>query len=588
MPEADGVPDHETSAAVAAGDDACPVCLVPAEGFERCRICGFELDGPVVMGALTTAAIADHEAGLARAQHAHDVGRARLAATRAGRLDLDWWSALGGLLRGGPEPAPIDDAPAGAGAASPSDQSDHASSISSAGQVSQVSTPAGAEPPGGEGLPRPGRVVCVGSDGITVHEFVPAGAGAVVERAALVRRAWPDLVPDLPWRAAEQAFLVAGGVGLDPLDPRAVDAALREAFSGPQFAGPVTALVGTAPGWRLPEHALALLAKLHTETALCDTSDKGTATAASVAVLAAGSIVIDTGAETSAAALVPAGAGQFSLLRAGTAARAAIEVWSSLDGEQTSAWDHHRARVRTLAADAAGSVVAGGDDAGAVWLWSPSSPGAPRAAAQHDAAVLMVAVSRDGAVAASLAADGWVLVVPGPAASAVPLPGGGACPGATCLALSPDGTRLAVGDAAGSVLLCALASGDEVHRWTLGAPITALCFTPDGRSLAAADRLGGLRLLPAAAAYHDPESICASGGAPITALAADAHLLAAGDEAGGVRQWSRRSGRWVLSPLSGLHDTAVLAVAVGREGVVSAGREGVARGWPRADRAGIQ
>jgi hypothetical protein len=69
----------------------------------------------------------------------------------------------------------------------------------------------------------------------------------------------------------------------------------------------------------------------------------------------------------------------------------------------------------------------------------------------------------------------------------------GAGPLDTCLAVSPDGSAVAVGTVGGRVVLCDLATGKERHAWQYPEqPLaTALAFAPDGRTLAAALGPGG-------------------------------------------------------------------------------------------------
>jgi WD40 repeat protein len=72
---------------------------------------------------------------------------------------------------------------------------------------------------------------------------------------------------------------------------------------------------------------------------------------------------------------------------------------------------------------------------------------------------------------------------------------------ARCMALSPDGTTIALGDFAGEVLLLNTATGAVVSRLSppadpdKGGEPTALAFSPDGRQLAIGSMSGIVRLV---------------------------------------------------------------------------------------------
>ena len=144
---------------------------------------------------------------------------------------------------------------------------------------------------------------------------------------------------------------------------------------------------------------------------------------------------------------------------------------------------------------APGLAATGGND-GIVRVWELGSNAPTVAVAQPaDAPIAIVALSADGRYVASAAggtvrvatvADGRVTAEL-QTASAM-----------TALAFAPDSARIAVGDAAGEVVIAPLAeeARDRVAA-RLDASVTSLAFAPDGRRLAAADAGGAVALLGA-------------------------------------------------------------------------------------------
>ncbi len=152
---------------------------------------------------------------------------------------------------------------------------------------------------------------------------------------------------------------------------------------------------------------------------------------------------------------------------------------------------------------------------------------------------------------------------------------------ATAVAFAPDSARLAVGDAAGGIVIAPLAA-EARDRTTvrLGAAATSLAFAPDGRRLAAATADGAIALL--AAADGEVESIVrhwsqpirwlefsADGGTLLVATDAWLHALAATPASRPTL--APAHSKLVVWPASSAVLTAVSATTVRFAGVDSGG-----------------
>ena len=158
----------------------------------------------------------------------------------------------------------------------------------------------------------------------------------------------------------------------------------------------------------------------------------------------------------------------------------------------------HRGAVTAAALNADRSLAATGGDDGFVRVWELGS-GAPTGAVAQpaDAPVTIVALSADGRYVASAAARTARVasVADGRVVAEVRAEGA-----VTALAFAPDAALLAVGDAAGAVILAPLADDASERVLQIGAGTTALAFAPDGARLAAGDAGGALTLVATAGA----------------------------------------------------------------------------------------
>jgi tRNA A-37 threonylcarbamoyl transferase component Bud32 len=187
-------------------------------------------------------------------------------------------------------------------------------------------------------------------------------------------------------------------------------------------------------------------------------------------------------------------AGLDSVIRPETAARLAVRQALALP----SAADGRSGRVKCVAVSADGAALAAGGDNGVVALWNPA-----------DGAPLRTLEARDGA---------------------------------RSLAFSPDGSLLAAGLEDGSVALISAASGRVLREWKVDGSenrVVSLGFTPDGRLLAAANVSGmSIRQMSDGQPY-ERGSI---GGRSPVAISSDGRLIAAAQQAGGIRVMSLRAG----------------------------------------------
>ncbi len=205
----------------------------------------------------------------------------------------------------------------------------------------------------------------------------------------------------------------------------------------------------------------------------------------------------------------------------------------------------HSERVTHIAWHATGERLLSSGDDGALRVWDVGARRPIADAGHQGAGPLVFVASQDGATLAEIAGGERVRVWDGPRRGvrlerALPAEG-------CCLALSPDGTLLAVGFTDGGLALLDAASGDEIARVTY-ADYNANCvrgvaFSPDGSLLVAASLDGGLRLWKVATirAGKSTRALRAlhahDGGLTGVAFSADGTRLATASHDGTARLW---------------------------------------------------
>ncbi|MFN2549043.1 MAG: serine/threonine-protein kinase [Myxococcales bacterium] len=293
----------------------------------------------------------------------------------------------------------------------------------------------------------------------------------------------------------------------------------------------------------------------------------------------------------------------------------------SIEGQQLSRINTTHGAIVTLAAPAKGAIAALGQD-GIALLVDPAAR-ALAARLEGDDSVSAIALSADGSALVSANRDGrlrlWRVQA---GAHDVRLQGARDFPGGTALAVSQDGQRVAIGDAAGHIaiwdlskarvadamdllqgpvtgvafsrdarylaasgheekaFLFVLAHGDRVPLEGHSDLVNCVAFAPDGNTVATGSSDGTVRL------WTVPEGrqarvLSATGmGAVLTvAYSGDGKLLAAAGEDKAIRIWELKTGR-VLHRMDGPPD-AVLTVAFSPHAslVASAGRDQAIRTW---------
>ena len=157
-----------------------------------------------------------------------------------------------------------------------------------------------------------------------------------------------------------------------------------------------------------------------------------------------------------------------------------------------------------------------GESDGAIWLWNlASSPKAGRSLHTGGGPVTSVAISPDGTTLAVGADEGtarlWKVATLQQASN--PLTNSGPV---SSVAFSPDGKTLAVGgtddsDGDGTVQLWDVATGEQIGVLNPGpGTVSSVAFSPDGKTLAAADGNGPARLWDVAYLQDPASYLCAS------------------------------------------------------------------------------
>jgi WD40 repeat protein len=215
-----------------------------------------------------------------------------------------------------------------------------------------------------------------------------------------------------------------------------------------------------------------------------------------------------------------------------------------------ASFPHGHSYVFSLAFSANGALLAGGDDAGHVEVWSVASrahvhpPMTP-----SGAAVRSVAFGHNGMLASADYAGKVVLWYPRSGTRAAePLPDGRVV---QSVAFSLSGDTLASGDEAGQVVLWDVAPHSRAGPPLLHDPtaIRTLAFSPKRGILAVGDAGGAVRLLRGKGGKTQLQM---PGRRPIRSVAfsSDGKMLAAGDEKGGVLLWNLVTGAHHINPSS--------------------------------------
>ena len=197
----------------------------------------------------------------------------------------------------------------------------------------------------------------------------------------------------------------------------------------------------------------------------------------------------------------------------------------------------------------------------------------------HSGSVSSVAFSPDGQRLASGDADGAVRVWDAAGGEEV-LWLGARVDAVWGVAFSADGGRLASGGDDGLVTVWDAASGDELSRMDAhGARVRSVAFSPDGERVASGNDDGTVRVWDAASGSEMLRLVSDGGVLSGVAFSADGGRLASCAEDGSVWVWDAVGGQTLLR-LDG-HDGPVFAIAFSSDGkwLASGGEDGSVRVW---------
>jgi WD40 repeat protein len=262
---------------------------------------------------------------------------------------------------------------------------------------------------------------------------------------------------------------------------------------------------------------------------------------------------------------------------------AAISLWDGCTGQPRGSLEGHRAPVTGLAFDPATGILASAHRWGHVQLWDPvtcqplSSPavrGGFCLAFSPDGRWLAVGQGGQRGYLAQLAAVGRDQAGP-------VLPGRDQV--VYCLAFSPDGRALACGTEE-AAWLWEPAAGRAVARLQRPAVVRAVAFAPGGDELALAEGRG-VTVWRTATGETRPALEGQEGLVTGVAFTPEGRVLVSGAWGGSVRVWDVRGGRCRATYAWGIG--RVYAVAVSPDGMraAAAGHEGIVL-WDLDDGAG--
>ncbi|MFN3331995.1 MAG: WD40 repeat domain-containing protein, partial [Caldilinea sp.] len=238
-----------------------------------------------------------------------------------------------------------------------------------------------------------------------------------------------------------------------------------------------------------------------------------------------------------------------------------------------------------------GSLLAAGDDAGAIHLWPVDAVGrSSLQLAGHAASVRAIAFRPDGAALASGGDDGLVLLWSLGQSTSL-LTAATHRTGVATLAFSPDGVRLASGDDLGDIWLFTQLPDDPggVSEQLPGhtTSVTAIDFSSNGVWLASGDANGVMRvanLVDASRSYVTPAYDSRLNGLAFVRSTGGDRLVTIGNDfanSTSVRLWDYANFGLAPSTLRGHDDEmTLLATAPGVNGFLTAGYDSSLRIWP--------
>jgi WD40 repeat protein len=262
-----------------------------------------------------------------------------------------------------------------------------------------------------------------------------------------------------------------------------------------------------------------------------------------------------------------------------------VRVWDAHTGESLHVLERHRGWVYAVGYTPDGSrLVSGGRDR-TVQVWHSAS-GEHLFGLRAFGEVFGVAFSPDGgymAAASLYSARGQVWPLE-PGAAWMPLEGH--TTRLRSVAYSPEGSALATGDEAGTILLHEADTGAVVAELDGGSEdVYGLAFSPDGRRLVAGSGDGTIRVFDVASGEEQQSWLAHAGGVWDLALSPDGAVLASGGQDSWLALWAMTGDDTVETGARlatvGSHGSPVRTVDFSRDGttLASGGDDGRVRLW---------
>lgn len=155
----------------------------------------------------------------------------------------------------------------------------------------------------------------------------------------------------------------------------------------------------------------------------------------------------------------------------------------------------------------------------------------------------------------------------------------------TCLAATPDGARLAIGSACGTILILDPTSGQR-QRFEFGASVTSLRWGPAGRQLACAGHQGRVALLAPRRGGFRWRQAGHSSVVYDACIAPDGGALMSNSFDETVALWELQSGRLLHRQMLGAPQVSAV-FAPGGSWILAAGVDGQIRSWPLRPHASV-
>jgi WD40 repeat protein/serine/threonine protein kinase len=263
----------------------------------------------------------------------------------------------------------------------------------------------------------------------------------------------------------------------------------------------------------------------------------------------------------------------------------ALRLWDARTGRQLAELPPAREWISSVAFSPDGKLLAtsGWDQTVQVWdskaLLNPIAVGAaaPIILKGHTDRVAQACFCPDSTELASVGKEGVVRVWPLAPQEHTPIHRPQLI---TSVAITPDGTCLALGSAGGASALWDLGSGQEICPLRTAARIGSVAFDPRGQHLAWADDHGGITYWDATARQPVWSIVGHQGAANAVAFHPGGKRLASGGDDGLIHLWDTAAGQLLASLTSGQRHVNALVYYPDGKRLAAAGSEGSIDVWP--------